>query len=197
MDAEYKRKRISVSVLGLGSGSRFRSAFIVLVLVRCRRPGGAERNENEQPRTKNAEPRTDQRALDCVPSCHTSSPSIKAPPAPAPSCSITTARSSSVAQKEFTQIFPQPGWVEHDPQEIWASQIAVADRSARPRAGAAARHRRDRHHQPARDHDRLGSRDGPAGPQRHRLAGSPHRRGLRPAQGGRARGAGAATAPAW
>ena len=32
----------------------------------------------------------------------------------------------SVAQKEFTQIFPQPGWVEHDPSEIWTSQIAVA-----------------------------------------------------------------------
>ena len=32
----------------------------------------------------------------------------------------------SVAQKEFRQIFPKPGWVEHDPQEIWATQIAVA-----------------------------------------------------------------------
>src|SRR5437763_5301111 len=32
----------------------------------------------------------------------------------------------AVAQKEFTQIFPQTGWVEHDPQEIWASQIGVA-----------------------------------------------------------------------
>src|SRR3954470_18248448 len=31
-----------------------------------------------------------------------------------------------VAQKEFTQIFPQTGWVEHDPREIWASQIGVA-----------------------------------------------------------------------
>src|SRR5262245_49315174 len=31
-----------------------------------------------------------------------------------------------VAQKEFTQIFPRAGWVEHDPQEIWASQIGVA-----------------------------------------------------------------------
>ncbi len=30
------------------------------------------------------------------------------------------------AQKEFPQIFPQPGWVEHDPQEIWTSQISVA-----------------------------------------------------------------------
>lgn len=32
----------------------------------------------------------------------------------------------SVAQKEFTQIFPVPGWVEHDPMEIWATQISVA-----------------------------------------------------------------------
>jgi len=31
-----------------------------------------------------------------------------------------------VAQREFKQIFPQPGWVEHDPEEIAASQIAVA-----------------------------------------------------------------------
>ena len=31
----------------------------------------------------------------------------------------------SVAQKEFTQIFPKPGWVEHNPQEIWASQAAT------------------------------------------------------------------------
>jgi glycerol kinase len=32
----------------------------------------------------------------------------------------------AVSQKEFQQIFPRPGWVEHDPQEIWATQIAVA-----------------------------------------------------------------------
>ena len=31
----------------------------------------------------------------------------------------------SMAQKEFTQIYPQPGWVEHNPREIWASQMAV------------------------------------------------------------------------
>ncbi|MBO4635392.1 MAG: glycerol kinase GlpK [Bacteroidales bacterium] len=31
----------------------------------------------------------------------------------------------SVAQQEFTQYFPQPGWVEHDPMEIWASEAAV------------------------------------------------------------------------
>ncbi|HWN99770.1 MAG TPA: glycerol kinase GlpK [Blastocatellia bacterium] len=32
----------------------------------------------------------------------------------------------AVAQKEFKQIFPQAGWVEHDPHEIWTSQITVA-----------------------------------------------------------------------
>lgn len=32
----------------------------------------------------------------------------------------------SVAQKEFTQIFPQPGWVEHDANEIWSTQAGVA-----------------------------------------------------------------------
>jgi glycerol kinase len=32
----------------------------------------------------------------------------------------------SVAQKEFTQYFPKPGWVEHDPNEIWSTQAGVA-----------------------------------------------------------------------
>jgi glycerol kinase len=32
----------------------------------------------------------------------------------------------AVAQKEFQQIFPQPGWVEHDPREIWTTQLQVA-----------------------------------------------------------------------
>ncbi len=35
-------------------------------------------------------------------------------------------RMRAVAQKEIRQIYPKPGWVEHDPQEIWSSQIAVA-----------------------------------------------------------------------
>jgi glycerol kinase len=46
-------------------------------------------------------------------------------------------RVCSVAQKEFTQIFPQPGWVEHDPMEIWASQMGVAQ-EALLKIGAAA-----------------------------------------------------------
>lgn len=32
----------------------------------------------------------------------------------------------SIAQREFGQIYPNPGWVEHDPMEIWSSQLAVA-----------------------------------------------------------------------
>ena len=32
----------------------------------------------------------------------------------------------SMAQKEFTQIFPQPGWVEHDANEIWSSMLGVS-----------------------------------------------------------------------
>ena len=41
------------------------------------------------------------------------------------------------AQKEFTQIFPKPGWVEHDPMEIWSSQLGVLT-EAKARAGISA-----------------------------------------------------------
>lgn len=43
----------------------------------------------------------------------------------------------SVAQKEFTQYFPRPGWVEHDANEIWSSQLGVAV-EAMNKIGAAA-----------------------------------------------------------
>lgn len=43
----------------------------------------------------------------------------------------------AVAQKEFTQIFPQPGWVEHDADEIFETQLAVA-RQALASIGASA-----------------------------------------------------------
>lgn len=35
----------------------------------------------------------------------------------------------AIAQKEFKQIFPKPGWVEHDPVEIWESQLEVAKKA--------------------------------------------------------------------
>ena len=34
-------------------------------------------------------------------------------------------RPMAISQKEFTQIFPKPGWVEHNPMEIWSSQASV------------------------------------------------------------------------
>ncbi|NBH13744.1 glycerol kinase [Lachnospiraceae bacterium] len=43
----------------------------------------------------------------------------------------------SVAQKEFTQYFPQPGWVEHDANEIWSTQLGVAV-EAMQKIGASA-----------------------------------------------------------
>ncbi len=43
----------------------------------------------------------------------------------------------SVAQKEFTQFFPQPGWVEHEASEIWQTQLSVA-REAMKKVGATA-----------------------------------------------------------
>ena len=43
----------------------------------------------------------------------------------------------SVAQKEFTQYFPKPGWVEHNANEIWSSQLSVAV-EAMAQIGAAA-----------------------------------------------------------
>ena len=47
----------------------------------------------------------------------------------------------AVAQKEFRQIFPKPGWVEHDAQEIWATQAGVASevlQTARAKAADVA-----------------------------------------------------------
>ncbi len=43
----------------------------------------------------------------------------------------------AIAQQELTQIYPQPGWVEHDPQEIWRTQLATAQEALR-KAGISA-----------------------------------------------------------
>ena len=44
----------------------------------------------------------------------------------------------AVGQREFRQIYPQSGWVEHDPLEIWQSQIAIAA-EALQKAGLSAK----------------------------------------------------------
>ena len=49
----------------------------------------------------------------------------------------TRGRIVAMAQREFRQIFPQPGWVEHDPREIWSSQLATAQ-EALHKAGIGA-----------------------------------------------------------
>ncbi len=77
----------------------------------------------------------------------------------------------AMAQKEHGQIYPQPGWVEHDPVEIWEQHADCRDRGAAKRRPRPERSRRDRHHQPARDDAALGSRDGRARLQCDRLAG--------------------------
>jgi len=43
----------------------------------------------------------------------------------------------AMAQREFRQIYPQPGWVEHDPMELWQTQLATA-REVLAQAGLAA-----------------------------------------------------------
>ncbi len=99
----------------------------------------------------------------------------------------------AVAQREFPQIFPKPGWVEHDPKEIWASQIAVAAEAiarvtdAAPRDVAAIGITNQRETTVVWDR-----RDGRAGLQRDRLAGPAHGGPLRRAEGGGLRDARAA-----
>ena len=66
----------------------------------------------------------------------------------------------SIAQKEHRQIYPQPGWVEHDPLEIWQRtqeviHQALAEASC-SRCKARRRNRCHRHHQPTGNHPHLG-----------------------------------------
>ena len=95
------------------------------------------------------------------------------------------------AYSEFEQHFPRPGWVEHDADGDLGGD--AAGRGARRSPTPASRAREldgDRDHQPARDRGRLGPGDRRADPPRAGLAGPPHRRALRRAAGGGARGAG-------
>jgi len=48
-------------------------------------------------------------------------------------------RIAASAQREFRQIFPRPGWVEHDPAEIWDTQLEVAREALRQAPAAASR----------------------------------------------------------
>ncbi len=85
-----------------------------------------------------------------------------------------SARVVSVSQKEHHHIFPRPGWVEHDPREIWANVLEVVNGALQGASLDPERSRRARDHQPARDHRAVGPRQRRAGPQRHHLAGHAH-----------------------
>ena len=88
-------------------------------------------------------------------------------------------RIAAKGYQEFPQHFPQPGWVEHAPEEIWQATLA-ATRDALDQVDAAEL-RGGRHHQPARDDPALGPRDARLAAARDRLAGPAYRRHLRAA----------------
>ena len=59
-------------------------------------------------------------------------------------------------QKEHRQIFPRPGWVEHDPEEIWQNTKDVIQRRSGKRRDRRRRYRGHRHYQPAGNHGGVG-----------------------------------------
>ena len=65
-----------------------------------------------------------------------------------------------VDQKEHEQIFPKPGWVEHDPKEIWTRSTEVIDGALKKANLGGERPRGGGNHEPARDHRGVGSQDG-------------------------------------
>ena len=91
-------------------------------------------------------------------------------------------RARATAQVPLTQIYPAPGQVEHDPDEIWRSVLHVG-RQVLSKADVKF-DRRHRHHQSARDDGRVGAGDRQAACQCHRLARPPHRATLRRAGAG-------------
>ena len=86
----------------------------------------------------------------------------------------------AMAQREFRQIYPQPGWVEHDPMEIWAH--AARHRARGAGQGRAARRPTSRAIGITNQRETTRGVEPPhrrADPQRHRLAGPPRRADLR------------------
>ena len=67
-----------------------------------------------------------------------------------------TARRAHASYREFPQHFPQPGWVEHDADDIWRVTVETLAEVARRARRRGRDGRRDRHHQPARDGRRVG-----------------------------------------
>jgi len=102
--------------------------------------------------------------------------SIKAQPAVDSSSSTARAAPSRSPRKEHAQIYPQPGWVEHNAEENLAAYPRSDIRSDDEREISSPRPCRDRHHQSARNHRRLESQIRQAPRKRSRLARHPRRR---------------------
>ena len=62
----------------------------------------------------------------------------------------------SVAQKEFRQIYPQPGWVEHDSMEIYSTQYSVMTEALAKSKSFCRRYSRHRDYKPTRNDRCLG-----------------------------------------
>ena len=73
-------------------------------------------------------------------------------------------RPVAVAQREFRQIYPKPGWVEHDPLEIWETTLWAAQGGAAAGGGGGPGGVGPGHHQPAGDHLGVGKGYGAAPP---------------------------------
>ena len=91
------------------------------------------------------------------------------------------------AYAEIRQYYPKPGWVEHDPEEIYRSAVALVEKSDRRDEGACHRDRRNRHHQSARDLRAMGAQQRPPDPSRDRMAMPAQRVDLRRLARARAR----------
>ena len=108
--------------------------------------------------------------------------SIRARPRRARSFSTPSSIRSRARSRNSGRFIRRRAMVEHDPEEIWSSVLATAQERDGEGGPCGEGHCRHRHHQSARDRDRLGSRNRQAAAQCHRLAGSPHRGSLRVAQ---------------
>ena len=62
----------------------------------------------------------------------------------------------STAQREFTQLYPEPGWVEHNPMEIWATQRSVLTEVIARSGISLERCCSHRHYKSERNNDSLG-----------------------------------------
>ena len=93
-----------------------------------------------------------------------SSPSTKAPPPPRRSSYDSPVNLLDKASIEHRQIYPQPGWVEHDAEEIWRNTLDVIRRVKCERSDLP------QHHEPARNDRRVRSCDRKAAAQRDCLA---------------------------